>query len=346
MRSSLCISLIFLGAGVLLCRPYTAHAQNGVMTVQKLTIQTHLTAYARVTPIALVHLNAEKGGIINGLDLFPGENIQEGSIVGHLTGPKIDGQLAELETALSGARAGLEVAGKRLGLLRQQLAARISTRSAVYAAQINLDAAKTRFEIARTRLKAAHAAVVLRAPANGTVLSIDAANGQAIQTGQSILTMVKAGSLWVVARWYGPDAAAVKIGMTGTFSPSDGTAEIPVTVRSIMGTVGLDGGRTIGLVATIPHPGWPNGDTGMVTLLGPSRQLVAVPTRALILDQGRWWVLVHNSRGNHRQEVFPGPSRGTQTLVVKGLEPGAQVVVENAYLEFHRDLSKHYEQPD
>ena len=76
------------------------------------------------------------------------------------------------------------------------------------------------------------------------------------------------------------------------------------------------------------------------------RSLVAVPTRALILDQGQWWVLVHTANGNQPRLVTPGPARGWQTFIERGLEPGAEVVVENAYLEFHSGISKNYQPPD
>ena len=76
------------------------------------------------------------------------------------------------------------------------------------------------------------------------------------------------------------------------------------------------------------------------------RSLVSVPTRALVLDQGQWWVLVHSSTGDHRQAVVPGPARGWRTFIERGLEPGVQVVVENAYLEFHLGISKNYQPPD
>ncbi|MGA7801920.1 MAG: hypothetical protein WCC36_14025, partial [Gammaproteobacteria bacterium] len=101
-----------------------------------------------------------------------------------------------------------------------------------------------------------------------------------------------------------------------------------------------------GLTATVPKPHWHNGESGTVTLEGASRTLVAVPTEALILDGGRWWVLVHTGGGNHRQVVVPGPSRGEWTTIERGLQPGTAVVVQNAYLEFHRQVSRHYQPPD
>ena len=89
-----------------------------------------------------------------------------------------------------------------------------------------------------------------------------------------------------------------------------------------------------------------NGEFGTVTLNAPQRRLVAVPTRSLILDQGKWWVMVHTAQGDRPQAVVPGPTLGWQTFLERGLNPGTQVVVENAYLLFHRGISKGYQLPD
>ena len=94
-------------------------------------------------------------------------------------------------------------------------------------------------------------------------------------------------------------------------------------------------------------PIW-NGNAGWLIAGGGVLFLAfsAVPTRALILDQGKWWVMVHTATGDHPQEVIPGPTRGWQTFIAHGLEPGTEVVVDNAYLEFHRSISQRYQPPD
>jgi len=86
---------------------------------------------------------------------------------------------------------------------------------------------------------------------------------------------------------------------------------------------------------------------GAAELHGPLHSLVSVPTSALIASHGRWWVLVRGESGQDvAREVVPGPSRGWRTYIKSGLEPGQKVVVSNAYLEFHRDVSKNYQPPN
>ena len=106
------------------------------------------------------------------------------------------------------------------------------------------------------------------------------------------------------------------------------------------------GGEAVGLTPTISNVRWINSEFGALTLNLPMRRLVAVPTRALILDRGKWWVLVHTAKGDHPQEVAPGPSRGWQTFLESGISQGTEVVVQNAYLVFHRGISKTYQPPD
>jgi hypothetical protein len=107
-----------------------------------------------------------------------------------------------------------------------------------------------------------------------------------------------------------------------------------------------DGGLPVGLLPVGKSGHWISGETGTVTLRGAPQSGVMVPTRALILDRGLWWVLVRTPHGDMRQTVLLGPSRGDHTLIEHGLKAGAEVVVTNAYLEFHRNVSQRYQPPD
>jgi hypothetical protein len=89
-----------------------------------------------------------------------------------------------------------------------------------------------------------------------------------------------------------------------------------------------------------------SGERGTVTLTGATRSLIAVPTRALVLDRARWWLLLRTPKGLQRRAVVPGATRRWETFIEQGLSPGEQVVVQNAYLEFHRDISERYRPPD
>lgn len=152
--------------------------------------------------------------------------------------------------------------------------------------------------------------------------------------------------LWLKASFYGRDIDVLRAGLTGSFSPEGGGAPVAVRVCSVFDLLEPDGGRAAALVAVSPAPAWLSGQLGTVTLAGPLKTLVAVPTRALVLDRGRWWVLVRTAAGNVPRAVVPGPSRGWQTFIEKGLSAGEEVVAADAYLEFHRDIAGSYQPPD
>lgn len=74
--------------------------------------------------------------------------------------------------------------------------------------------------------------------------------------------------------------------------------------------------------------------------------MVAVPTRALVLNQGKWWVMVRTAKGDRAQEVVPGQTQGWETFIVSGLPAGARVVVNNAYLLYHASVLEQFEIPE
>ena len=336
----------FLAACGLILFSISASADSGTVKSRALTFTSRLEAYARVEPVSILRLKAALTGVVSGLNVLPGETVRAGSIIARLEGPEIENLLADLRSAVNGAEAAETAARKSLAVERRNEAEQLSTRKDVYLAEADLAEKQALLENARSRLRAAQNETILKSPVTASILTVDLAEGELVRQGQIILTMQPSGTLWLKGLVYGSEAASVHAGMKGVFSPADGSTAITVMVRTIIDAVQSDGAMPIGMVAMAPAPAWRNGEAGTVSLEGPKQTLTAVPTRALILDRGSWWVLVHTSRGNRRQEVIPGPSRGDSTLIAHGLDPGIEVVVENAYLEFHREFSKQYQPPD
>ena len=333
------IAGIWLAAGL-------ARADTNVVTVKAQTITNRFVAYAQVEPIAALPIRVAEAGQVVKLEIVSGTAVQAGQKLAELGGPEIQSALTQAEAAVDSTRTNLLAAQQSLAIERQQLASHLVTRQMVRQAEGATAEAQAGFDAAQSQLQSLRQTIALTAPTDGTVLAVNVADGERVSTGETILTLQPADKLWLKAAYYGADAAALHAGMTGEFSPAAGDAPIPVKIATTFGALDPDGGESVGLLATTPSPGWLNGQFGTVTLNGPVRKLVAVPTRALILDEGRWWVLVHTAQGNQRQAVTPGPTRGWQTFIERGLEPGAEVVAENAYLEFHRGISKTYKPPD
>ncbi len=344
LRSALAMVWLALSAGGLTATGQSPSA--GYVTAQLGAVTPQLEAYGQVEPITVLPVSAAQAGVIAGLKALPGMHVQKGQELAHLNGPEITALRLQSEADVRSAQAQLSAAQKSLAIQRQQLASHLSTRQAVHQAESAVAQAQTSFDNAQSHLQAVHQMMTLSAPASATVLTVNAIDGELVSVGQPVLTLQTANRLWLKATYYGADLSAIRVGMKGSFLPADNGESIPVEVSAVFGSLMAGGGESIAMVITNPRSRWMNGEFGTVTLNAPQRRLVAVPTRSLILDQGKWWVMVHTAQGDRPQAVVPGPTRGWQTFLEHGLNPGTQVVVENAYLLFHRGISKGYELPD
>ncbi len=323
-----------------------AHEAPSVVTARPHSLTLHLRAYGRVVPVALARLRAAAAGLVQGLAVEPGQRVKAGVVLGHLHGPPVAALLARRRAAVDEARAGLRSARRTLVSERQKRAARLATGQAVARAQASVAQARARLSAARAALAAARSDMLLRAPASGRVASVAVADGERVSTGEALVTLEPRHHLWLRAVYYGRDARAVRVGMQGRFLPAGGAPPVRVRVTGLLPAVQPAGGQPVALRAVGGVPHWSSGQAGMVVLDGGRRSAVAVPTRALVLYDGHWWVLVRTAHGERRRAVRPGPARGEETLIEQGLSPGTKVVVGNAYLRFHRDVSQRYTPPD
>src|SRR5579863_61401 len=321
-------------------------SESGSVTVQAATVTPRLEAYGQVQPISALPVNAAEEGIVAGLNVLPGMHVRTGQELAQLSGPAIQSALQQSEADIRSAQAQLTAAQKTLAIEREQLPSRLTTRAAIQQSEGAAAQARTNLDNAQSHLQAVRQMMTISAPADGTVLAINSSDGQLVSTGQPVVTLQTTARLWLQASYYGTDFSFIRVGMTGVFSPANGSMPIRVRVRAVAGAMTPGEGEMIGLTPTTSTARWINGEFGTVTINLPSRKLVAVPTRSLILDQGKWWVLVHTAQGDRPQQVVLGPTRGWNTFLESGVSAGSQVVVEDAYLLFHRGISNAYQPPD
>ena len=341
--SALAAALVLAGVPLRACagaEPYVAaHEQSVPQT---------LRAYGQVEPIATVPLRTVDAGTLSGLRIVAGSAVKAGEVLARIAGPRMRALLIAREQQLQAARAHESAAGKTLAIELHQFDAQLSTRQALDAARAEQASAHAAVRTAEAALHEARSQQTVRAPAAGSILSVQAANGEQLGAGQAIATLQPAGRLWVRAAVYGADAARLRVGMTGRFKPSGEGAAMAVKVAAISPALAADGGTRIGLLPTTPKPPswWVNGRWGSLVLEGPAQRMVLVPTQALILDRGHWWVLVHTPAGDKPRAVVPGPAQGWWTAIASGLSAGQQVVTTDAFLDYHRGIARHYTPPD
>lgn len=308
-----------------------ASGTAGTVAVKLRPFTTEYRAYAQVEPRTTLTIKAATSGEIVTLSVTPGQHIRAGEPVAKLVGP-------EYQAALSTARSQFRAA---------QMALRTAKHNYPdFSSALDVENARAALQQAHAALTRIQAAGEVRAPLAGTVLSLNASPGERVSPGTPLLNLLPDHNLWLRTTLFGLEAQRLRPGMAGKFYPLEGGAAIPVRVSAIIPPLTPGGGLGIACLATVAAA-WQDGEVGTVIVTaGPARQMPVVPTAALILDQGKWWVLIANAHGLHRQRVEIGSSAGEWTFIPQGLRAGEQVVALNAYLLFHADISQHYAPPD
>ena len=263
-----------------------------------------------------------------------------------LGGAEMKEVLAADEAAVKTADARYSTAKRLFVIAQKTLSDRLGTRQTLVRAKSDLAAADAARAAATAKLQALQDMAVIKTPVDGTVIALRTSNGARVAVGNAILILRPDDSIWLAASFYGADAAAIHTGMTGIFTPATGEKPVPVVVRSVFNASSPSGGETVGMVPAEKERQLRDGAYGNVALGGHVEKMVVVPTRALVLDRGQWWVLVKTDEGLQRRKVVLGPARGWGTFIKSGLKSGDNVIVDNAYGLFHHGIAAHYQPPD
>jgi len=334
-----------IAAATIACAGPALAAASGA-TVQAHTYIPHLRAFARVQPVADANVRAGLDGRLEHLLVVPGSHVQAGQRIGMLGGIQVRARLTSDHAQLAAARSEEQSLSDALAIQRRRLAQHLSTRADVDRAIGNLAHARARRVDAQQHLDADRELAILRAPANGAVIAVHAQDGERIRAGQALMLIQPDAALWLMASVYDPRARAqLHVGMHGQFRPDDGSAAIAVRLVQLPPRLHADGGQPIAMVrdGKAAPATWTNGETGTVIMRGRAEKRLMVPTRALVLDRGHWWVLLETGQGARQQQVTPGDRVGDSTVIMRGLRAGQKVVVDHVYRRFHNAIAQHYQ---
>ncbi|SMG39689.1 membrane fusion protein, cobalt-zinc-cadmium efflux system [Paraburkholderia susongensis] len=339
--------LVFIAAiGICSVAGHPAFAEDVVTmpAVQKRLAST-FSAPARVQAASNAVLGAPTAGVVSSLRLIPGEEVRAGQVIARLTGPTISTDTARLAADLTSAQIRVTAATQAAAIEQQKLEEQLSTRDAVIRAHAELDTARQQLAAAQAASRGYANLTTISAPAAGMVTAVSAADGQYVSAGQALITIAPTTGLYVVADLFGSNASLIAPGMKGVFLPESNNALIQVVVQRVSRSLTTPGQMEVWLKA---GPGYTldPGAVGTVSLTTSDDKQVAIPSGALILDAGQWWVLVRDRSGSRRRQVVPGLSDGGWTSVRQGLVAGERVVTQDAYLLFHQDFATRYQQAD
>lgn len=299
-------------------------------------------AWARVEPLAPLALRAAVAAQVTSVHVVPGQRVAAGQRLATLAGPQFDSKLVAARARVLAAQG--ELAGaRRTEASAQRTFPVVTDRKTLDAAESARAAAEASLTTAQAALTNLRAQQILRSPTAARVESVDVAPGTSVPAGTSVLTLVPEASAWLRVEWF--DAQTPAPGAIARYVRGSGAPAVGVRFVAALPARAPNGARILNFVPA-GSSNWQVGDTGELVWQGSPRNAVAVPAAALILDAGRWYVLVDRNGRLTAQAVTPGPARGPDVLITRGLRPGAPVVVRQAYLLFHHDFAAHYAPAD
>lgn len=291
-----------------------------------------LTAVGTVAAVQGVTVSADLPGVVERIAFDSGRTVKEGDVLVGLDTRQEQAQLAAAEAELELARLTFE----RMKTL--------IAHDAVSRAEFDAAAAAQKQAEARIReIQATIARKTIRAPFSG-ILGIRAVNlGQYVTSGDAIVPLQSLDPIYVNFGVPQQDAATVRPGRQVRITAADlGDLEFAGRITAVDSVVD-ETTRNVTVQATLANPGGklrPGMFVQADVMLGATRSVVALPASAISYAPYGDSVFVvtdlkdpegRSYRGVRQQVVKLGGSRGDQTAVLSGIEPGDEVVTSGAF---------------
>lgn len=286
-------------------------------------------------PSEVVIVKAQVAGTVTGVRVDRGTAVRRGERMALIEATGITSQAA-------GARAGVAAAEANLALARQRLEAARTLRQAGAMSEIDFRAAVAAEEAAVAQVAAARAQAatageaaartIIDAPIDGIVSDRQVENGEAVNPGAELFTVVNSRTLELTGRVGVAEASRVRVGQPVVFALDAFPGE-PLRGQVARKDPTADPGtRQVGVYVQLPNPGGRlvGGQFARGRVLtGSSVRQVVVPESAVQRTGDSTHVLVIVDGRIVRRPVVAGPRDEAQGVIAitSGLQDGEQVVV-------------------
>lgn len=306
-----------------------------VVTAQSTELAGGIVLTGTLNPYRIVEVKAQVPGQISSLSVDRGDAVRSGQTLAVIEAEGIRGQAA-------GAAAGVAAAEANLALAQQQLESARTLHGAGAMSDIDFRAAQAGYEAARAQLAAAQAQAAgageqarratVTAPISGEVSDRQVNQGEAVNVGQTLFTVVNSTTLELAGQVPVGQATRVRAGTPAEFTIDAYPGRVFRGTVSRVEPTADPSTRQVGVYLQLP-----NQDRSLVgglfatgrVLAEGGQQAVVVPTAAVRGTGANTYVWVVQEGRAVRRPVTTGARDETQGVVAiaSGLQAGEQVVV-------------------
>lgn len=306
-----------------------------VATAERRVLGAGVVLTGSLNPYQEVEVRAQVPGVTGGLRVDRGQSVRKGQLLATIEAQGIRSQAASANAQIAGAESNLALARRRFEsaemLFKKQAVSELdfeTARSQLEAAEAQL--AATRAQAAGSRENAARTSI--QAPLTGQVSRRHVSEGEAVQPGQTLFTLVNTAVLELAGQVPVDEAARLRVGMPVEFRlDAYPDREFRGSVARIDPTAD-PATRQIGVFVRLPNTNHALVGglfaTGRI-LTGSEREVVVVPVDAVRGAEGDRFVWKIDGQALVRTPVTTG-ARDDASGVIEisaGLDRGDIVVV-------------------
>ena len=311
-----------------------------------LAVPLKLTGEVRFDERRVAHVSSQAEGVIRNVDATLGDRVKKGEPLVQISSVTV----GEAQASLVAAESVFELTRRKYERVKTLHEERIASERELLEAQQELEIAKIRAQAERSKLSTLGAGsrggIVLRSPTDGTILEMHAVAGEVARADQSLVTVGDNSSVWVWADLYERDIAMVKHAQAK--KPLAATIEVKgYPEQEFHGVVDFvspamsERSRTVKLRIAVPNP---EGEllAGMfarVNVFIPGdEQVLAVPRKAVVEDEGRTFVFVHRQGDYYLRRPVTTGRRFAEFVEVVGGLGGDEIVVDGGAFLLKSDV--------
>lgn len=320
--------------------PAIVLSQEDVATAREGELTTGVTLAGSLDPYRVVGVRAQVPGIVLALRADRGDRVTQGAVMATI-------EAAGIRAQASGAQAAVAAAEANFALAAQQLESARTLFGAGAMSEIDFRGAQAAHEAARAQLAAARGQAAgaseqarrasVTAPISGQVSQRSVSEGESVNPGQPLFTVVDTRFLELAGQVPVTEAAVVQAGQPVEFTL------VSQPGRMLRGEVARveptadPATRQVGVYLRLP-----NQDARLVggqfatgrVVTGRLEGAVIVPSAAVREDGGRQFVwVVADGTVSRRPITVAGRDASAGVVAVAGLEAGEQVVVAAGQLQ-------------
>ena len=321
------------------CGEKKTEIENAGLTIDSAKVESHRffnesAGYGKIEPVKSIALEAKFDGIIE----FPkiSGKIKRGELIYRLTGREIENQKELLQKNYDLAKSDYTYFSSLFERKKKLAKKKFLSPESFDKYKHDYETAKLKYEKAEKSLNYFLQMTSFTAPFDGSLSGIKVPQGADVKAGEQLAKFENPNEIKLAAVYYDNPALLTSKNLLLNINGKSVKGNILYLERTINPQTG---GHTI-WIALKNRNNLISGKYVSYKYLYNEHSASAVPVKSIVLDKGKYFVVVADKGKYKKQEVVPGVTENGKVEILKGLKKNDVVLTKGAFEYYYGNLTK------